>query len=85
MPMHNDTSPAAAAVQLALLRNAAPARRYAIAAALSAMTRAMARRAIARAHPDLSPVEQSLFFVRVHYGRELADKLRADLLRRGHA
>ena len=81
-PFSPDTHPIAQQVQIALLRNATGARRAALALSLSETTRRMARRAIRRAHPEASEEEIDLIFVALHYGQELADRLRADLQRR---
>jgi hypothetical protein len=72
----------ARAVQLDLLRRAGPARRFALARSLSATTIALSRAAIHRRHPDWSDREVLMEFVRVHYGADLADRLRAYLSRR---
>jgi hypothetical protein len=76
-PRHSDTSAAAERRLIALLREATPAQRYRLAAQLSSATRSMARRAIARAHPELDERECDLLFLRVHYGAALADRVRA--------
>jgi hypothetical protein len=68
--------------QIELLRAAGPAHRAQLALSLSAQVIAMARRAISDAHPDLSPREVDLRFVEIHYGPELAAKLRRFLERR---
>lgn len=73
--MLTDTTPDAAAVQIDLFRQATPARRLESALRMSAATRKLARRGIARAHPDWSPRECDLMFVRVHYGADLAGRL----------
>jgi hypothetical protein len=77
--MIGDTSPEAEAVQLELLRNSTVARRYALLASLTDTTRKLARRAIARANPELDEQEVALLFVEYHYGRELAEKVRQAL------
>ena len=43
---------------------------------LTATTITLARRAIARANPGLSPQEVDLKFVELHYGKELASRVR---------
>ena len=35
-----------------------------------------AKRAIARAHPELDHAERDLMFIEIHYGKELADQVR---------
>lgn len=77
-----DTAPDAERVQLALIRAAPVSRRLHLAFSLSATVINLARRAIARAHPDASPEERSLLFVERHYGAALASELRSDLERR---
>jgi hypothetical protein len=74
---------AARAVQLDLLRNATPERRFSLARSLSASTIALARAAIRQRHPDWTEQDVLLEFARVHYGEELTDQIRADLARRG--
>lgn len=58
------------------------ARRSGLARSLSQTTIQLARRAIQRAHPDADEEQISLIFVALHYGQDLADRLRADLARR---
>ena len=77
-----DTHPAAEEVQLQLLRAASPARRFAIMQSLTASVVRMARKGIREANPKLNEQEQRLLFVEVHYGRELAERLRTFLDRR---
>ena len=74
-----DTDPRAAAVQLALLRQATVARRTKIALSLSAEVITMARRAIRRLHPDWTETQIGLEFVATHYGPDLARRLAAHL------
>jgi hypothetical protein len=50
-----DTHPAAAAVQLAVLRRLGPAKRLALAFAMSAAARALLQSRLRQAHPDWSP------------------------------
>jgi hypothetical protein len=60
-------------------------RRLQSAFALSATVVGAARRALARSYPQASIRDRNLRFVAVHYGRQLADDLRADLERRDRA
>jgi len=76
-PSVNDTHPEAARMHVELLRQAGRSRRAALASNLTNQAIARARRGIARAHPELSPRERGLLFVEVHYGRELAARMRA--------
>lgn len=74
-----DTHPKAEAVQIELLRKASPSKRFALMRRLSEQTISLAKRAIRRANPDASEQELNLIFVEIHYGRELAQRLRAYL------
>lgn len=82
MPRGPDTHPEAQKVQVALLRRASAARRFARARSLSETTIDLAKRAIRRAHPDLDDQDLLVAFVTIHYGQALADRLRAELARR---
>jgi hypothetical protein len=74
--------PDAEQVQVALLRGATRSRRLRIAFGLSATVIGAARRALGRRDPNASSRERALRFVALHYGRHLADDVRADLERR---
>ena len=75
----SDTDEACARIQVALLRDAGPARRALIASDLTNAALARARRGIAIAHAELSDLERKLLFVEVHYGADLAAAVRARL------
>jgi hypothetical protein len=77
-----DTHPEAERVLIALFQQADPARRFALARSLSQTTMFLTRRAIQRAHPEAGELEVGLIFVANHYGQQLADRLRADLVKR---
>lgn len=79
----DDTDPEAARVQLALIRRASPAKRLSLALSLSRSVLGLSRRGIASRMPEASEQEVGLRFVELHYGRELAQALRARLARRG--
>lgn len=70
-------------MQIELMRAAPVSRRLRLALSLSALVIGSARRGIARANPHTSAIERDFRFVELHYGRELADALRAELSRRG--
>ena len=74
--MLSDTHPDAEKVQIDLLRKASNSDRFALMGSLTATAISLSRRAIARANPDLSPQEVDLEFVEIHYGKELAARLR---------
>lgn len=81
-PQSRDTDPKVEQVQVALLRQASVARRFALVRSLSQSTVQLARRAIRRARPGADEQEVSLLFVEVHYGKQLADRVRAHLAKR---
>lgn len=68
----NDTSDAARAAQLELLRRLTNAQRAALALRLSDNAIALSRRAIQRAHPDWSEFRVKREWARLHYGEEIA-------------
>lgn len=74
-----DTHPDAERVQIGLLRKASVARRVGLARSFSRMAIQLARRAIRRAHPEADEENVGLRFVSLHYGEELAGRLRAYL------
>jgi hypothetical protein len=74
-----DTHPEAERVQLELFRRASPARRVQLALSLSDAAIALSRRAISRQDPAASAQEVGLRFVALHYGDDLAARLRAYL------
>lgn len=73
----NDTDAAVERVWIGLLRSAGPLRRSTLASDLTNRVLRRSRAAIARAHPELSELDRKLLFVEVHYGRTLAERLRA--------
>lgn len=77
--MLDDTHPEVARRQIEMLRAAGFTRRAAIAIALSREVAAMSRRALRMARPDSSEREIDLAFVELHYGRDLAARLRRHL------
>jgi hypothetical protein len=77
-----DTTAEAERIQIELLRAAPVPRRLHLAFSLTASVISAARRALVRTHPDASPRELDLLFVKLHYGSALADDLRVDLNRR---
>ena len=78
----NDTHPAAEQVQIELLRKATVEQRLRLLRSLTATSRQMAWQAIRRVNPQASDEEIAITFVAVHYGQDLADKLRAYLAAR---
>ncbi|MCH8211258.1 MAG: hypothetical protein IIB99_07780 [Planctomycetes bacterium] len=78
----NDTHPEIERVRIGLLRQAGPDRRGKLASQLSNQARWRSMQAIARAHPAWSELDRKLLFVEVHYGKQLASRVRAYILKR---
>lgn len=74
--MYSDTNPKAEKVQIELIRKASVAERISLVRSLTQTTVQLARRAIKRANPNLSDREIDILFVEIHYGTQLADRLR---------
>jgi hypothetical protein len=75
----SDAHPEAARLQLELLRKAGTRGRLALTLRLSNAMIAASRRAIRKRHPELSEQEVRLLWAELHYGKELADRVRAHL------
>jgi len=74
-----DTSPEAYRVQIDLLRRASPARRFALMSSLTRFAVEASRRALRDLHPEEDERAIALRWVAVHYGKDLAARLRAHL------
>jgi len=74
--MPTDTHPEAEKVQIELIRKLSIAERFLKVRQLTARTVGLSKRAIARANPDFSPEEVKLKFIELHYGRDLAERVR---------
>jgi hypothetical protein len=74
--MQTDTHPDAEAVLVELWRRKTPAERFARVCKLTEMTRRSAKRAIQQAPPGASPEEVGLRFIELHYGSDLASRVR---------
>jgi len=72
-----DTDPRAEKVQIELIRRLSVAQRISMVRSLSRTTTYLSRRAIRRANPSLSEREVNLLFVELHYGKDLAQRLRS--------
>jgi hypothetical protein len=72
----SDTDPKTEEFQISLLRDASETERLALALSLSHTVIQLSKRAIARANPGMSKRELDIAFVELHYGKELAEKLR---------
>lgn len=73
----SDTSSAAEAVQLELIRHMQPSQRLAKALSLSCEVIRLSKAAIRRRYPEWSEDEVRIKFIEMHYGVELAKSVRA--------
>lgn len=71
-----DTTPQAEKEQIELIRQSSVAERISMVRSLSQTTMFLSRRAIQRANPFMSEREVDLTFVELHYGKDLAERLR---------
>ena len=78
----DDTHPKIREMQISLIRKAGIARRIMDMRSLSKTVVNLSRRAVSRRHPECSQQEIDLIFVRLHYGDDLAGRLRAYLDRK---
>lgn len=74
-----DTNPKTEAVLISLLQKATPAQKMSQVRSLTQTVIHLSKRAIARANKDIDAQEVDLRFVELHYGKELADRVRAYL------
>lgn len=74
--MPNDTTHDAEQMQLRLLRDKSPSERLGLALRLTSDVIRASKRAISRAHPELTEREVGHLFIELHYGRELAEATR---------
>lgn len=77
-----DTDPQAEKVLVELIRKSSVAERISRVCSLSQTVMYLSRRAIQRANPDMSEREVDLLFVELHYGKDLADRLRSYMERK---
>jgi hypothetical protein len=75
----SDTHPDAAEVLLGLIRSSTVAQRLHRMNSMSATVIGLSRRAIRRADPNLTGREADLRFIELHYGTDLARKVRERL------
>lgn len=80
-----DTAPQFEKVQFDLLRKAGAAQRLRLARAHTQSATHLARRRIARAHPEWSDQEVALHWAALTYGEDLAERVRDHLRRRENA
>jgi len=71
-----DTSPAAHRAQIELLRQMTNSQRASLALRLSSEAIRLSRRAIQRVNPQWTDREVKIEWARIHYGEEIAEKLR---------
>ena len=75
----SDTHPDSERAQIDLLRAAGPSRRAGLAIGLTQTVIDLSRRALRSARPELPEPEIEALWVELHYGRDIAEGLRAHL------
>ncbi len=80
LPYTSDTSPEAAKIQLALIRQMSPLDCSTKAIRLSNAIMAQSKAAIRESFPDLDELELKVKFIEIHYGKALAEGCRSKLL-----
>ncbi len=80
----SDTVRSAEQVQIDLQREKSVAQKLEQVSSLSGLVMALSRRAIARARKPSNEIEANLLFVELHYGEQLARRLRKYLQKGGH-
>ena len=72
----NDTNPKVESILIEMLSRLTISQRLSKTLSFSSTIINLSKRAISRANPGKSKSELDLIFVRLHYGNELADKLK---------
>jgi hypothetical protein len=72
-----DTHPEVAELQIRLLREAGPSRRFALASSITGTVMHLAMQALERTRPEMSEWERKLLFAELNYGAELACAVRS--------
>jgi len=71
-----DTHPEIERIQLSLIRKMSVSEKFSQVCTLFSTVMQLSRRAIARAHKNLSKKEIDLLFIEYHYGKDLASRVR---------
>ena len=71
-----DTHPDAEKVLISLLRKASISKKLSQVRSLSMTTIQLSKRAIARSNENLNEEQVNLLFVKYHYGKDLADRVK---------
>ncbi|MGE5344092.1 MAG: hypothetical protein ACM3SY_21710 [Candidatus Omnitrophota bacterium] len=70
-------------IQINLLRNAGPGKRFSITMALSQELMALSRAALKKANPGLSDSELKILFITNCYGIDTAEKVKKRMIEKG--
>ncbi len=76
MSLISDTNQESEKVQIACIQNMSVAKRLANMKSLTELTMRLSRRAILRRNPDFTKRDVDLTFVALHYGDDLAERLK---------
>ena len=78
-PISSDTHPKIHEKWISLMRAMSVSEKFSRVCNLSRTVIELSRRAIRRAHPDWDQRRVNLYFVEIHYGRHLAEGVKAHL------
>lgn len=78
-PISSDTHPKIHEKWISLMRGMSVSDRFSRVRSLSRTVIELSRRAIRRAHPDWDERRVDLYFVEIHYGKHLAEGVKARL------
>ncbi len=78
-PISSDTHPKIHEKWISLMREMSARERFSRVRSLSRTVIELSRRAIRRAHPDWDERRVDLYFVEIHYGKHLAEGVKAHL------
>ena len=79
--MLEETHPSTEAIQADVFRRKTPQERFQLLTEMSDMVVSLSRRALRRANPDATDNELLVTFIDLHYGRDLAERVRKRLAR----
>ncbi len=79
-----DTHPDAEKVLISLFRKASTSKKFSLVRTLTQTTIQLSKRAIARANKELNEEQINLIFISLHYGNDLAERVKKYLERKHH-
>lgn len=84
-PQSADTDTCAEQVQISLLREKSAAEKFALVRSMTSFAIQLSHRAILRANEGITEQEAKVLFIKLHYGRELAERVKPYLVKDDNA